>query len=201
MNKIKHTNARANLRSHFLENTGRILLLEELQKVAGITNCISIIHELRDKEGYQIQTCRDRNDFMPNEYLLDTQKPCPTFEKNISEDIRTYVLNNDDFTCYMCGSMSGDIDIYDATKSIRLHIGHIIDKSMGGTDDPNNLRAICSVCNEGASNLTLNRPDTIKLIAQVRRAPAKDQLDVLKWLIQKFPAQTEELFRAQSSIK
>jgi 5-methylcytosine-specific restriction endonuclease McrA len=198
MNKVKYTNARANLRAHFLENTGRILLLEELQKVAGINNCISIMHELRDKEGYQIQTDRDRNDLMPNEYLLDTQKPYPTFEKNISEDIRTYVLENDDFTCYMCGSMSGDIDIYDATKSTRLHIGHIIDKSMGGTDDPNNLRAICSVCNEGASNLTLNRPDAIKLIAQVRRAPAKDQLDVLKWLIQKFPAQTEELFREQS---
>jgi hypothetical protein len=64
---------------------------------------------------------------------------------------------------------------------------------MGGTDDPNNLRAICSVCNEGASNLTLNRPDTIKLIAQVRRAPAKDQLDVLKWLIPKFPNQASEL--------
>lgn len=63
---------------------------------------------------------------------------------------------------------------------------------MGGTDDPHNLRAICSVCNEGASNLTLNRPDTIKLIAQVRRAPAKDQLDVLKWLVQKFPKQTED---------
>ncbi len=34
-------------------------------------------------------------------------------------------------------------------------VGHIIDKSMGGTNEPNNLRAICSVCNEGASNLTL----------------------------------------------
>ena len=58
---------------------------------------------------------------------------------------------------------------------------------MGGDDSPNNLRAICSVCNEGASNLTLNRPDAIKLIAQVRRAPAKDQLDVLDWLVKKFP--------------
>ncbi|MDR0801661.1 hypothetical protein [Fluviicola sp.] len=41
--------------------------------------------------------------------------------------------------------------------------------------------------------LILNRPDTIKLIAQVRRAPAKDQLDVLKWLVQKFPNQANEL--------
>jgi len=64
---------------------------------------------------------------------------------------------------------------------------------MGGSDEPGNLRAICSVCNEGASNLTLNRPDAIKLLAQIRRAPGKDQLDVLKWLITKYPKETEEI--------
>lgn len=64
---------------------------------------------------------------------------------------------------------------------------------MGGTDEPSNLRAICSICNEGASNLTLNRPQAIKLLAQVRRAPAIDQLDVLKWMVQKYPKQTKEL--------
>ena len=87
----------------------------------------------------------------------------------------------------MCGSAAGELHPYDEGRKTRLHIGHIIDKSMGGTDDPNNLRAICSVCNEGASNLTLNRPQSIKLLAQIRRAPSNDQLDVLKWLITKFP--------------
>jgi 5-methylcytosine-specific restriction endonuclease McrA len=87
----------------------------------------------------------------------------------------------------MCGAAAGEPHPYDNGRKTRLHLGHIIDKSMGGDDSPNNLRAICSVCNEGASNLTLNRPDTIKLIAQVRRAPAKDQLDVLDWLLTKFP--------------
>lgn len=66
---------------------------------------------------------------------------------------------------------------------------------MRGDDDPGNLRAICSVCNEGASNLTLNRPQAIKLIAQVRRAPTSDQLDILKWLIDKFPRQGEGLIK------
>lgn len=66
---------------------------------------------------------------------------------------------------------------------------------MGGTDEPSNLRAICSVCNEGASNLTLNRPQAIKLLAQVRRAPASDQLDLLKWIVEKFPKQTEGVLK------
>ncbi len=64
-----------------------------------------------------------------------------------------------------------------------------------GEDAPSMLRAICSVCNEGASNLTLNRPQAIKLIAQVRRAPTADQLDILKWVVGKFPKQTEEVLK------
>ena len=45
---------------------------------------------------------------------------------------------------------------------------------MGGTDDPANLRAICSICNEGASNTTLTRPDLHKLLIQIRRATNGD---------------------------
>jgi hypothetical protein len=93
----------------------------------------------------------------------------------------------------MCGAAAGEPHPYDKGRKTRLHIGHIIDKSMGGTDEPSNMRAICSVCNEGASNLTLNRPESIKLIAQVRRAPSKDQIDVLKWLIKKYSKQTAEI--------
>ena len=74
----------------------------------------------------------------------------------------------------------------DPIRKARLHIGHIIDKSQGGSDDPSNLRAICSVCNEGASNLTLERPSELKLLAQVRRATGADQIALLKWLITKY---------------
>jgi len=70
----------------------------------------------------------------------------------------------------------------------RLQIGHIIDKSMGGKDEPGNLRAICSVCNEGARNLTLDRPSLQKLLIQVRRATGSDQLELLSWLLKKFPS-------------
>lgn len=90
----------------------------------------------------------------------------------------------------MCGAAAGEPPPYNQGRKTRLHIGHIIDKSMGGTDEPANLRAICSVCNEGASNLTLNRPQAIKLLAQIRRTPIPDQLDILTWIFQKFPAQT-----------
>ena len=63
---------------------------------------------------------------------------------------------------------------------------------MGGKDEASNLRAICSVCNEGASNITSDRPTFVKLKTQVLRATNEVQLEVLATLIRKFPRQSEE---------
>jgi hypothetical protein len=95
----------------------------------------------------------------------------------------------------MCGAVAGEPHPADRARKTRLQIGHIIDKSMGGSDDPAKLRAICSVCNEGARNLTLDRPSLQKLLIQVRRATGADQVEVLRWLVQKFPKQTEMLLK------
>jgi hypothetical protein len=188
----KGKGSRAKLRKFFTENVGKVLDSDLLREIAGTSEWARRVRELRNEEGLNIVTHNDRSDLKPGQYMLVSLKPLPAFERGISKETRAFVLDRNGFTCQMCGAAAGEPHPYDNNRKTRLHIGHIIDKSMGGTDEPNNLRAICSVCNEGASNLTLNRPDTIKLIAQVRRAPAKDQLDVLKWLIQKFPKQTED---------
>jgi 5-methylcytosine-specific restriction endonuclease McrA len=107
----------------------------------------------------------------------------------ISKEVRAYVLDRNGFTCQMCGAVAGEPHPYDASRKTRLQIGHIVDKSMGGSDAASNLRAVCSVCNEGAKNLTLDRPSLQKLLIQVRRATGADQLEVMKWLISKYPAQ------------
>mgnify|MGYP003610686201 FL=1 len=191
--RTKGEGSRDKLRAYFLDNVGEILNSATLQDVAGgVSEWGRRIRELRNEEGLDILTHNDRSDLKPGQYILVSKKPKPFFERGISKETRAFVLDRNGFTCQMCGVAAGEPHPYDEGRKTRLHIGHIIDKSMGGSDEANNLRAICSVCNEGASNLTLNRPDTIKLIAQVRRAPAKDQLDVMKWLITKFPNQAKE---------
>ena len=145
------------------------------------------IRELRNEEGYQILTHNDRSELKPGQYLLESPKPLPAFARQISKETRAFVLDRNGFTCQMCGAVAGEDHPYDATRKTRLHLGHIIDKSMGGSDEPANLRAICSVCNEGASNATLTRPDLQKLLVQVRRATVQDQREVLRWLQKKFP--------------
>ena len=189
----KRKSARDKLREHFLNNIGRVMDSNELRDVAGgITEWARRVRELRTEEGYKIQTHNDRSDLKPGQYILENPTPQPAFERSISKETRAFVLDRNGFTCQMCGAVAGERHPYDPSRKTRLHIGHIVDKSQGGTDDPSNLRAICSICNEGASNLTLERPSNLKLMAQVRRAKGSDQLELLKWLIKKFPKQAKE---------
>jgi hypothetical protein len=181
--------AKARLRAHFLSNLGKVMDSDELRQVANYqSEWARRVRELRNEEGYQILTHNDRSELKPGQYLLEIAKPLPAFARQISKETRAFVLDRNGFTCQMCGAVAGEVHPYDATRKTRLHLGHIIDKSMGGSDEPANLRAICSVCNEGASNATLTRPDLQKLLIQVRRATSQDQLAVLRWLQKKFPA-------------
>lgn len=189
----KVTGSRTKLRKHFLANIGRIMNSDELREVAGgINEWGRRVRELRSEEGYQIQTHNDRSDLKQGQYILEDPKPQPAFERDISKETRAFVLDRNGFTCQMCGAVAGEFHPYDSSRKTRLHIGHIVDKSQGGTDDPSNLRALCSVCNEGASNLTLERPSVQKLLIQVRRAKGGDQLELLRWLIKKYPKQTKD---------
>ena len=189
---MKKKSARDKLREHFLANIGRVMNSDELREVAGgITEWARRVRELRSEEGYLIKTHNDRSDLKPGQYILEKEAPQHAFERAISKETRAYVLDRNGFTCQMCGAVAGEQHPYDPSRKTRLHIGHVIDKSHGGTDDHTNLRAICSICNEGASNVTLERPSKTKLLAQIRRAAGKDQLAVLDWLVQKYPKQTK----------
>jgi HNH endonuclease len=185
--------ARTKLREHFLANVGRVMGSEELREVAGgITEWARRVRELRNEEGFQILTHNDRSNLKPGEYLLEDTKLQPAFAREISKETRSIVLDRNGFTCQMCGAVAGEPHPYDSVRRTRLHIGHIVDKSKGGSDDPQNLRAICSVCNEGAQNVSQVRPDLRHLLIQVRRATIQNQLEVLRWLVSKFPTQASD---------
>jgi hypothetical protein len=182
----KKTGARAKLRKHFLNHIGKVMTSDELREIAGKSEWARRIRELRNEEGYQILTHNDRNELKPGEYLLENPKPQPAFERSISKELRAFVLDRNGFTCQMCGAVAGESHPYDPTRKTRLHLGHIVDKTQGGKDEASNLRALCSVCNEGASNLTLDRPTISKILIQIRRARREDQLEVLAWLKSKY---------------
>lgn len=171
----------------FLNNIGKVLESKDIQAASGgAVEWARRVRELRNEEGYQILSHKDRATLKPNQYMLETKVRVPAFARGISKETRAWVLERNGYTCQMCGVAAGDPDPFGGSRTIRLTMGHIVDKSKGGEDTPSNLRAVCTNCNEGLQNTALPKPDQIHLLAQIRRATIHDQEAVLKWLLQKF---------------
>ena len=172
---------------YFLQNIGKVLESKDIQKASGgAVEWARRVRELRNEEGYQILSHKDRANLKPNQYLMETDKRVPAFARGISKETRAWVLERNGYTCQMCGVAAGDPDPFGSNRTVRLTMGHILDKSKGGDDTAQNLRAVCTNCNEGLQNTALPKPDQIHLLAQIRRATINDQEAVLNWLLQKF---------------
>lgn len=183
----RRTSSKQLILAFFLDNLGKVLESRDIQAASGgAVEWARRVRELRNEEGYQILSHKDRADLKPNQYLLVSTKRSPAFKRNISKETRAWVLERNGYTCQMCGVAAGDPDPFLSSRTVRLTMGHIVDKSKGGEDTPQNLRAVCTNCNEGLQNTSLPKPDRVHLLAQVRRATLDDQRAVLNWLLEKF---------------
>ncbi|MCG6553379.1 MAG: HNH endonuclease [Candidatus Magnetominusculus sp. LBB02] len=173
------------IRNFLLANIGRVLDSREIQQASGGAGQYGRrLRELRDQEGWPILSHHDSTDLKPGQYLLretPPEKSGVTLSPLISARLRAMVLDRNGFTCQMCGLTPGDIDPSTGRKA-RLHIGHIVDRSHGGKDELSNLRALCSTCNQGAKNITTEKPSLIWLLTQIRRAGIDEQRAVYDWL-------------------
>jgi 5-methylcytosine-specific restriction endonuclease McrA len=104
---------------------------------------------------------------------LLTDKRLAAFSRDISKETRAHVLERNGYTCQMCGAAAGDQDPFNTGKTIRLTMGHIVDKSLGGDDTPANLRAVCNNCNEGLQNTAPPKPDRLELMRQVAESASR----------------------------
>jgi hypothetical protein len=72
--------------------------------------------------------------------------PTTPIPRAISLAIRYQVLCRDRFCCTICGRSPAK------DSTIELHIDHIVPWSRRGTNDPSNLRTLCSKCNLGKAD-------------------------------------------------
>lgn len=187
MDAKKPSGSKELILNYFLANIGKVLDSKQIQRASGgAVEWARRVRELRNEEGYQILSHKDRSDLKPGQYLLKTIARVPAFKRDISKETRAQVLERNGFTCQMCGVAAGDPDPLGCPRTVCLTIGHILDKSKGGDDTPQNLRAICTNCNEGLQNTALPKPDQIHLLSQARRATINDQRVLLNWLLNKF---------------
>jgi len=64
----------------------------------------------------------------------------------------------------------------------------------GGTYSRGNARTLCGDCADGLDGVPFaERPNARFLLVQTRRATGADQLEVLKWLISKYPVQAAKI--------
>ena len=178
----------------FLHNLGKVVKSKDIQAASGgASEWARRVRELRNEEGYQILSHKDRAELKPNEYLLETTKRVPSFKRDISKETRAQVLERNGYTCQMCGLAAGDTDPFGGPRTVRLTMGHIIDKSKGGKDELPNLRAVCTNCNEGLQNTSPPKPDYLALLSMTRRAPISDQQQLLQWLLTKFKLEAKKI--------
>lgn len=184
--------AKKRIGEFLLAHVGEVVTSAQLRDASGanggITEWARRVRELRDEEGWPIRTHNDSAALKPGEYRLEGDPPAKKdvrFSRAISAKLRAEVLDRNGFTCQMCGLTPGDVDP-DTGRKVRLHLGHIVDKSLGGKDELSNLRALCSTCNQGAKNVTGEKPTGIWLMSQLRRAGQDEQRAAYAWLKKKF---------------
>jgi len=109
--QIARNGSKQKILDFFLKNKGRIVTSSEVVALCGgAANATRRLRELRDEEGYQILSFKDRADLKPGQYLLETDKRRPAFARGISKETRAFVLDRNGFTCQSCGFAASDED-------------------------------------------------------------------------------------------
>ena len=188
---MRKTGSKERIRQFLRTRVGQVVTGKQLQAAAGpnVTEWARRVRELRSDEGWKILSHIDDNSLKPGQYKLAAAPPSSEdyrFSKPISIRLRAQVLQRNGYTCQMCGAGAGEPDVNDLGRKVRLHVGHIVDRSHGGKDTLGNLRALCSTCNQGAKNIVQEPPRWTWLLSHLRRASVDDQKAALKWLLTKF---------------
>jgi hypothetical protein len=187
---MREQGAKKKIKNFLLAHLGQVITSHQIRDAAGtgVSEWARRVRELRDEEGWPIITHNDSTELKPGQYMLKQQPPDKSalvFKRTISTKLKALVLDRNGSTCQMCGLTPGEIDPTTGRK-VRLHVGHIKDKSLGGKDELTNLRALCSTCNQGAKNITTEKPTVLWLLSQIRRAGQDEQRSVFDWLRKKF---------------
>ena len=185
---LKRESIKSVVKAMFLANKGKVLTAAQFQVAigAGRTEWARRVRELRQYEGWPIETNNDADDLKPGQYrLVGDPPPDGTYRfQGISAAQRARILERNGYTCQACGA--GTEDTTSDGRPVKLVIDHHDAQAHGGPDDDANLRVLCQECNGGAKDWAAQPPTWSRLMSQVRRAKREDQIRVLEQLEKKF---------------
>ena len=181
--KERRVGSKRLLLEYFSRHLVEVLTAAELQRAAGgASEWGRRLRELRDEEGYDIKSHKDDLTLKPGQYRLDSLTRRDVTRRAIDNRLRAKVMAEAAGICQWCGAVAGKPHPEHPERVTTLQASHIIDKVKGGADSLNNLIALCSFCNEGASIDLQEPPRAIQLLSQIRRAPKDVQREVFERL-------------------
>lgn len=178
--------ARDRIRDFFERKVGKVVTTKQIRRIAKISEYARRIRELRDEEGMQIKSHIDRRDLKPGRYILETLQRIPVIDRRISPQLRIEILERNGYTCQHCGAGPGDLDPFNPNRKVRLHIDHVVPISQGGSDGKENLRVLCSTCNQARANIQPPTESARNIIARIRRLSRSVQQEIYEVLKRSF---------------
>jgi hypothetical protein len=198
--KARKDSAKKKIRAFLIANVGKIVTTQQLSKESGIIAHARRVRELRDQEGMQIRTHKDREGLKPGQYLLESLDSKPV-AGGVSAKLRNQVLERDGYTCVLCGATAGDPSAYDPNRKVKLHVDHETPGSQEGKATLENLRTLCSDCNQGRQNIQAPSESARNILARIRKLPRAEQREIHAALKKSFPDEQAVLILAESTPK
>ncbi len=155
-----------------------------------VPNTEQVDRRMRDlrRVGWKIRNYKDKASLRPSELYLEEIGDkiwedgyrWPT--QGLTAAKRRQVYDRDGPRCMICGIDFG-AEYPDRPGVVaRPTIGHILPKERGGSDDLNNLRPECQLCNETARNLT-DQADVGLLKRRIIELSRSDKQTLAQWML------------------
>ncbi len=175
------------LRDFMLSNVGRFIESSELIARFGNEGWQEGIQKLVGYEGYDIVVAPGANGSVPQFIVVKSGHQSLCFSDKVPRRLRHHIAKRTDLVCKSCGRSQGDSDPTTPGRRLRLYIRPVVDSEKWVGAPSRNTEAVCLACREGFEQLAIDRPTARKLKMEVRRAGGEDQVEVLRWLVQKYP--------------
>lgn len=136
------------IRKYLRDNVGNTVTSERIARVSGIKQYARRIRELRNEEGFIIDSTRTRSELKQNEYYVREIKEDFDEKSRISVKARKKQIDRQ-ASCEICGRHRDHPDV----KYIEVdHIESFIDfDDPDAVNNPENLRTLCNDCHHGKS--------------------------------------------------
>lgn len=144
---FQERSGKGRIREYLKDKTGEPVRSEMLARISGISEYARRVRELRNEEGFVIDSTRTRSELGQNDYYMVEIQDVDV-KSRISAQARFEQLERQR-NCKICGR---DVDHPDVRYMEVDHIESFVDYTdPDAVNDPSNLRTLCNQCHHGKS--------------------------------------------------